>query len=107
MRTRKRCNELKAPISVYEVHLGSWKHDPSEPQPVLSCKKIAPILAEYVKEMVFTHVEFLPLMEHPFYGSWGYQTVGYFAPASRYGTCQDFMFLIEYLHREGIGVVLD
>ena len=107
MKSRKRTNNLNAPISVYEVHLGSWKRGLSQPARMLNYKEIAPMLAEYVKEMHFTHVEFLPVMEHPFYGSWGYQTVGYFAPASRYGTCQDFMYLIEYLHQEGIGVILD
>ncbi len=107
MKGRESRNNLYAPISVYEVHLGSWKRDPSEPQRLLSCGEIAPALAEHVKQMGFTHVEFLPAMEHPFYGSWGYQTLGFFAPSSRYGTCQDFMYLIEYLHREGIGVILD
>jgi 1,4-alpha-glucan branching enzyme len=107
MQNRKRRNELNAPINVYEVHLGSWRRDPAEPARLLSCREIAPALARYVKEMGFSHVEFLPVMEHPFYGSWGYQTIGYFAPASRYGTCQDFMYLVEHLHREGIGVIFD
>jgi 1,4-alpha-glucan branching enzyme len=107
MHSRERRNDLSAPINVYEVHLGSWKRDPAEPARLLSCREIAPALARYVKEMGFTHVELLPVMEHPFYGSWGYQTIGYFAPASRYGTCQDLMYLVEYLHREGIGVIFD
>jgi 1,4-alpha-glucan branching enzyme len=107
MKNRQRVNALDAPISVYEVHLGSWRRDPSEPERFLGYREIAPALAEYVKEMGFTHVELLPVMEHPFYGSWGYQTAGYFAPTSRYGTCQDFMYLIDYLHQNNIGVILD
>lgn len=107
MRTRKAQNSLHAPMSTYEVHLGSWRRDPKEPTRLLSCHEIAQPLAEYVKQMGFTHVEFLPVMEHPFYGSWGYQTVGYFAPSSRYGTPQDFMYLVDYLHQQGIGVILD
>ncbi len=107
MKNRGRVNAPDAPISVYEVHLGSWRRDPSEPERFLSYREIAPALAEYVKEMGFTHVELLPVMEHPFYASWGYQTVGYFAPTSRYGSCQDFMYLIDYLHQNNIGVILD
>ncbi|MBN1817589.1 MAG: 1,4-alpha-glucan branching protein GlgB, partial [Sedimentisphaerales bacterium] len=95
------------PISVYEVHLGSWRRDPQHPDRFLSYQQIAPLLAEYMHKTGFTHVEFLPVMEHPFYGSWGYQSVGYFAPTSRYGTCQDFMGLVDTLHRAGIGVILD
>ncbi len=95
------------PISVYEVHLGSWKRDPQNPDAYLNYRQIAHELAEYVRDMEFTHVEFLPVMEHPFYGSWGYQTVGYFAPSCRYGTCQDFMYLVDHLHQNNIGVILD
>jgi 1,4-alpha-glucan branching enzyme len=95
------------PMSVYEVHLGSWKRDPTHPDAFLDYRQIAHELADYVKDMGFTHVEFLPVMEHPFYGSWGYQTVGYFAPSCRYGNCQDFMYLVDYLHQNGIGVILD
>jgi len=95
-----------SPFSVYEVHLGSWMR-PRNEQRFFSYRELAPRLAEYVRFMGFTHVEFLPVMEHPFYGSWGYQCTGYFAPTSRYGTPQDFMYLIDYLHREGIGVILD
>ena len=107
MRTRGERNRLTDPISVYEVHLGSWRRDPSDPERFLTYRELAPQLAEYVSSLGFTHVEFLPVMEHPFYGSWGYQTTGYFAPTSRYGTPQDFMYLIDTLHQAGIGVILD
>jgi len=107
MRDRHRVNRLDSPISIYEVHLGSWRRVPEENNRFLTYREMAPILAEYVKNMGFTHVEFLPVTEHPFYGSWGYQTVGYFAPTSRYGTPQDFMFLIDTLHQNGIGIIMD
>jgi 1,4-alpha-glucan branching enzyme len=107
MSNRKRHNALRSPLSVYEVHLGSWRRSSEENKRFLTYREMAPFLVEYVKDMGFTHVEFLPVMEHPFYGSWGYQTVGYFAPTSRYGTPQDFMFLIDQLHQNGIGVILD
>jgi len=107
MKKRKEHNGLDRPISIYEVHLGSWRKVPEEGNRSLSYREMAPQLAQYVKEMGFTHVEFLPVMEHPFYGSWGYQTLGYFAPTSRFGTPQDFMYLIDYLHRNDIGVILD
>jgi 1,4-alpha-glucan branching enzyme len=107
MQNRSKANTLDAPWAIYEVHLGSWRRVPEEGARFLNYREIAPYLADYVKEMGFTHVEFLPVMEHPFYGSWGYQTVGYFAPTSRYGTPQDFMYLIDYLHQNGIGVILD
>jgi len=105
MAGRKHANSLAAPWSIYEVHLGSWRR--SQDGRSLSYREVAEQLADYVAEMGFTHVEFLPLMEHPFYGSWGYQTVGYFAPTSRYGTPQDFKYLIDVLHQRGIGVILD
>ncbi|HEX5419709.1 MAG TPA: 1,4-alpha-glucan branching protein GlgB [Gammaproteobacteria bacterium] len=105
MQRRAQAGALNAPWSIYEIHLGSWSR--TEDGRSLSYREIAEPLADYVAEMGFTHVEFLPLMEHPFYGSWGYQTVGYFAPTSRYGTPQDLMYLIDVLHRRGIGVVLD
>lgn len=95
------------PFSIYEVHLGSWRRVPEENDRPLNYREIAPELAKYVNEMGFTHVEFLPLTEHPFYGSWGYQSTGYFAPTSRYGTPQDFKYLVNYLHQHGIGVILD
>ena len=107
MAERKRPNDLRGPISIYEVHLGSWRRVPEEDNRPLSYREAAPLLADYVKTMGFTHVELLPIMEHPFYGSWGYQTIGYFAPTSRYGTPQDFMFLVDHLHQNGIGVILD
>ncbi|MBI2059508.1 MAG: 1,4-alpha-glucan branching protein GlgB [Nitrospirae bacterium] len=95
------------PVSIYEVHLGSWKRVAGEGHRSLSYREAAAQLSDYVKDTGFTHVEFLPLMEHPFFGSWGYQTTGYFAPSSYYGTPQDLMFLIDTLHRNGIGVILD
>jgi 1,4-alpha-glucan branching enzyme len=107
MRERRQRNALDAPMSIYEVHLGSWMRVPEEDNRPLTYRELAPKLAEYVARTGFTHVEFLPVMEHPFYGSWGYQTTGYFAPTSRYGTPQDFMYLIDQLHQHGIGVVLD
>lgn len=96
-----------APISIYEVHLGSWRRLSAEGNRSLDYRETAPELARYVRRMGFTHVEFLPVMEHPFHGSWGYQVTGYFAPTRRYGTPADFQYLIDYLHREGIGVILD
>jgi 1,4-alpha-glucan branching enzyme len=107
MENRYQHNALDAPFSVYEVHLGSWRRVPEEDNRRLSYRELAHTLPDYVRDMGFTHVEFLPVMEHPFYGSWGYQTTGYFAPTSRYGTPQDFMYLVDCLHRAGIGVILD
>jgi len=105
IKARRQKNAGDAPMSIYEMHLGSWRR--GDGNAYLSYRELAPALAEYVKWLGFTHVEFLPVMEHPFYGSWGYQSIGYFAPTSRYGTPQDFMYLVDYLHREGIGVILD
>jgi 1,4-alpha-glucan branching enzyme len=107
MAGRGRLNALDAPQSIYEVHIGSWMRVPEEGSRPLTYREMAPRLCEYVEQMGYTHVEFLPVMEHPFYGSWGYQTTGYFAPTSRYGTPQDFMFLVDTLHQHGIGVILD
>jgi 1,4-alpha-glucan branching enzyme len=107
MAARRERQTLRSPVSIYEVHLGSWRRVTDEDNRPMTYREIAEPLAEYVKWLGFTHVEFLPLMEHPFYGSWGYQTTGYFAPTARYGTPQDLMYLIDYLHREGIGVILD
>jgi len=106
-RQRRERNSLHAPISIYEVHLGSWMRVPEEHNRPLTYRETAHRLADYVQRMNFTHVELLPVMEHPFYGSWGYQTTGYFAPTSRYGTPQDFMYLVDYLHQHDIGVILD
>jgi 1,4-alpha-glucan branching enzyme len=107
MQQRAGKNSLQAPVSIYEVHLGSWMRVPEDNDRSLSYWEMAPKLAEYVRRMNFTHVELLPIMEHPFFASWGYQTTGYFAPTSRYGTPQDFMYLVDYLHQQGIGVILD
>ncbi len=107
MKNRKKNNSLSSPISIYELHIGSWRRKVEENNRWLTYRELGPELAEYIKKEGFTHVEFLPVMEHPFYGSWGYQTTGYFAPTSRYGSPQDFMFLIDYLHQQGIGVILD
>jgi 1,4-alpha-glucan branching enzyme len=107
MATRAAANTLHAPISIYEVHLGSWMRVPEEGNRSLSYREIAPRLAEHVKKLGFTHIELLPIMEHPFYGSWGYQTTGYFSPTARYGVPQDFMYLVDYLHQHNIGVILD
>jgi 1,4-alpha-glucan branching enzyme len=107
LRTRHRANARESPMAIYEVHLGSWRRVPEEGHRPLTYREMAEALTQYVKEMGFTHVEFLPVMEHPFYGSWGYQTIGYFAPTSRYGTPQDFMFLVDTLHQQGVGVLLD
>ena len=107
MRTRANHNGASKPLAIYEIHLGSWRRVPEENHRFLTYRELAPILSGYVADLGFTHVEFLPIMEHPFYGSWGYQGTGYFAPTSRYGTPQDFMFLIDSLHQKGIGVILD
>jgi 1,4-alpha-glucan branching enzyme len=107
MRTRGARNSLQAPVSVYEVHAGSWRRDPSDPQRLLGYRELADPLIEHVQRCGFTHIEFLPLMEHPFYGSWGYQTTGFFAPTRRYGDPQDLMWLIDRLHQSGIGVIFD
>ena len=107
MKSRAARQSLQAPISIYEMHLGSWMRVPEEHNRPLTYRETAPKLADYMERMKFTHVELLPIMEHPFYASWGYQTTGYFAPTARYGTPQDFMFFIDYLHQRGIGVILD
>lgn len=107
MRERARANALTAPMTVYETHLGSWRRVPEEGNRSLRYREQAAQLAQYVRDMGFTHVELLPVTEHPFYGSWGYQTTGYFAPTARYGPPQDFMHLVDRLHQNGIGVILD
>lgn len=107
MAARATTESTERAVSVYEVHLGSWRRVPEEGDRPLSYREVAPLLTAYVLEMGFTHVELLPVMEHPFYGSWGYQTTGYFAPTSRWGTPDDFKFLVDHLHGAGIGVILD
>jgi 1,4-alpha-glucan branching enzyme len=107
MSERGRRHRFDAPISIYEVHLGSWRRKPEEDNRPLNYRELAHELAEHVKECGFTHVELLPVTEHPFYGSWGYQSTGMFAPTSRYGTPQDFMYFVDYLHQHGIGIILD
>ncbi len=105
MENRKAKNSLNAPMSVYEVHIGSWKRKADDEK--LTYVDLADDLVQYVKEMGFTHIEFMPVMEHPFEPSWGYQVLGYFAPSSRFGTPQDFMYLVEQCHKNDIGVLLD
>ncbi|MFT4267649.1 MAG: 1,4-alpha-glucan branching protein GlgB [Xenophilus sp.] len=105
MAVRARRNALDAPIAIYEVHAGSWRR--GEGGRFLNWRELAPLLAEHVQDMGFTHVELMPVTEHPFYGSWGYQTTGYFAPTARYGTPEDFMAFVDHLHQRGIGVLLD
>ena len=107
MKNRTKTNSLGSPLSFYEVHLGSWKRALEEGNRWLTYRELAPLLADYVHDAGFTHIELLPVMEHPFDGSWGYETLGYFAPTSRFGTPDDFMYLVDYLHQRGIGVVLD
>ncbi len=108
MGQRKGKNVLQQPVSIYELHLGSWRRKNGEqPNEFLTYRELAAELPAYCNYMNFTHVEFMPVMEHPFYGSWGYQIVGFYAPSSRYGTTQDFMYLIDQLHQAGIGVILD
>jgi 1,4-alpha-glucan branching enzyme len=107
MRGRRERNALGAPMSIYEVHLGSWRRVPEEGNRSLTYRELAPPLAEHCTRLGFTHVEFMPVMEHPFYASWGYQVTGFFAPSSRYGSPQDFMALVDTLHQAGVGVILD
>jgi 1,4-alpha-glucan branching enzyme len=104
LRTRAERHRADAPVSIYELHVGSWRRDDGVP---LGYRELAHPLAEYVAAMGFTHIELMPVTEHPFYGSWGYQTTGYFAPTSRFGTPQDLMHMIDVLHQHGLGVILD
>ncbi|TAL24019.1 MAG: 1,4-alpha-glucan branching protein GlgB [Aquabacterium sp.] len=104
MKQRRARNALDAPMSIYELHAGSWRRHDGQP---MGWRELAHAIGDYVHHMGYTHVELLPVTEHPFYGSWGYQTTGYFAPTSRYGTPQDFMYLVDHLHQRGIGVLLD
>jgi 1,4-alpha-glucan branching enzyme len=98
---------LRSPMSIYEVHLGSWRRNPAEGNRPLSYLELADELADYVTDLGFTHVELMPVMEHPFAGSWGYQVTGYYAPTSRFGTPDDFRYFVDRLHRNGVGVLLD
>jgi len=102
---RSKTDQLKQPVSIYEVHLGSWLRGPNNT--FLNYRELADALAPYVQDLGYTHVEFLPIQEHPFFGSWGYQVTGYYAPTARYGTPRDFMYLIDRLHQAGIGVIVD
>lgn len=106
MKKRGKLQEEDKPLSVYEVHLGSWKK-PDDGREFYNYRELAKLLCDYVKEMGYTHVELLPVMEHPLDESWGYQVTGYYAPTSRYGTPEDFAWMINYLHRNGIGVIMD
>ena len=100
-------NWFQSPVCIYEVHLGSWRRVPEDHNRWLSYRELGDQLIPYLKELGYTHIELLPIMEHPYFASWGYQTTGYFAPTARYGTPQDFMFFVDYLHHRGIGVILD
>ncbi|HEV8397499.1 MAG TPA: 1,4-alpha-glucan branching protein GlgB [Vicinamibacterales bacterium] len=108
MRTRESLGEWRErPMSIYEVHLGSWRRREGEPQYSLSYRELAATLVPYAREMGYTHIELLPVMEHPFFGSWGYQVVGFFAPSSRFGTPDDFRYFVDQCHQHGLGVILD
>jgi 1,4-alpha-glucan branching enzyme len=105
--SRRQRNGLDRPMAIYEMHVGSWRRVLAEGNRSLSYRELAPQLADYLQRMGYTHVEFLPVMDHPFFGSWGYQITGYFAPSGNYGTPQDLMALIDILHQRGIGVIFD
>src|SRR5579859_850077 len=114
IQNRERHQQLSSPISIYEVHLGSWRHVPERHQPeaieedrFMTYRELAHSLAPYVKEMGFMHIELMPITEYPFDGSWGYQVTGYYAPTSRFGTPEDFQYFVDYMHQQGIGIILD
>ena len=114
MQERPQHQQLSSPISIYEVHLGSWRHVPErhkegavEEDRYMTYRELAHALAPYVKEMGFTHVELMPITEYPYDGSWGYQVTGYYAPTSRFGTPEDFQYFVDYMHQQGIGIILD
>ncbi|MDB6084023.1 MAG: glgB, partial [Gammaproteobacteria bacterium] len=104
MGARAERNGLEAPMAIYEAHIGSWRRKDGA---FLNYRELAHALADYLNDLGFTHVELMPITEHPFYGSWGYQTTGYFAPTARYGTPQDLMYFVDHLHQKGLGVILD
>jgi 1,4-alpha-glucan branching enzyme len=107
MTSRRQRNALDKPMAIYEMHIGSWRRVAKQSNRSLSYRELAPLLADYLERLGYTHVEFLPIMDHPFFGSWGYQITGYFAPSGNYGTPQDLMYLVDTLHQRGIGVILD
>lgn len=107
MTSRRQRNALDKPMAIYEMHVGSWRRVGEQNNRSLSYRELAPQLADYLEQLGYTHVEFLPVMDHPFFGSWGYQITGYFAPSANYGTPQDFMVLVDTLHQRGIGLILD
>ncbi|MCC6416600.1 MAG: 1,4-alpha-glucan branching protein GlgB [Opitutaceae bacterium] len=106
-RRTQNAGRLDRPVSIYEVHLASWRRDPGNPERLLSYRELAPQLADYAVEMGFTHIEIMPVAEHPFDGSWGYQVTGFYAPTQRFGTPEDFAWFVDHLHQHGIGVILD
>ena len=107
LRRRRKADLLREPVSIYEVHLGSWARVPEEGNRALTYREIAPLLADHVTKLGFTHIELMPVLEHPFYGSWGYQVSGYYAPTSRFGSPDDFRYFVEVMHEHGLGVILD
>jgi 1,4-alpha-glucan branching enzyme len=114
MQERPQHQQLSSPISIYEVHPGSWRHVPErhkegavEEDRFMTYRELAHALAPYVKEMGFTHIELMPITEYPYDGSWGYQVTGYYAPTSRFGTPEDFQYFVDYMHQQGIGIILD
>lgn len=106
MKNRKKVQEVNSPISIYELYLGSFAK-PEDDRPYLNYRELAPKIIDYVKKMHYTHIELMPVMEHPFDGSWGYQVIGYYAPTARYGTAEDFMYFMNEMHKADIGVILD